>query len=42
MKFFIELLFYALIIGGFYCLFNVPYSSSVDMQYVKGSNDGGK
>lgn len=42
MRFFIELLVSVLIIGGFYYLFNVPHSSSVDMQYVKGSSDGGK
>ena len=42
MKFFIELLIYALIVGGVYCLFNVPYSSSVDMQYTKGYENGGK
>jgi hypothetical protein len=42
MRFFIELLVSALIIGGFYYLFNVPHSSSVDMQYVKGFDNGGK
>lgn len=42
MKFFIEVLIYALIVCGVYYLFNVPYSSSVDMQYTKGYNNGGK
>lgn len=42
MKFFIELLVSFLVIGAIYYFFNVPYSSSVDMQYVKGFSDGGK
>lgn len=42
MKFFIEVLIYALIVGGLYYFFNIPYSSSVDMQYTKGYDNGGK
>lgn len=42
MKFFIEVLIFASIVGGLYYFLNIPYASSVDMQYVKGSSDGGK
>lgn len=42
MKFFVEALIFAFIVGGLYYFCNIPHSSSVDMQYVKGSNDGGK
>ena len=42
MKFFIEALIFALFAGGLYYFWSIPHSSSVDMQYVKGSNDGGK
>ena len=42
MKFFIELLVFALVIGAIYYFFNVPYSSSVGMQYTKGYENGGQ
>lgn len=42
MKFFIEALIFALFVGGLYYFWSIPHSSSVDMQYVKGSGDGGK
>lgn len=42
MKFFIEVLISALIVGGVYYFSNVPYSSSVDMEYTKGYENGGK
>ena len=42
MKFFVEVLIFASIVAGLYYFCNVPYSSSVDMQYVKGSDNGGK
>ena len=42
MKFFVEALIFAFVAGAVYYLCNIPHSSSVDMQYVKGSNDGGK
>ena len=42
MKFFIEVLIFASIVGGLYYFFNVPYSSSVGMEYTKGYDNGGK
>ena len=42
MKFFIEALIFALFVGALYYVWSIPYASSVDMEYVKGSNDGGK
>ena len=42
MKFFVEVLIFASIVAGIYYLCDIPHSSSVDMQYVKGSSDGGK
>ena len=42
MKFFIEVLIYALIVGGLYYFLDIPHSSSVDMQYTKGYDNGGK
>jgi hypothetical protein len=42
MKFFIELLVSFLVVGAIYYFFNVPYSSSVGMQYTKGYENGGK
>lgn len=42
MKLLVEALIFAFIVGGLYYFCNIPYSSSVDMQYVKGSDNGGK
>jgi hypothetical protein len=42
MKFFIEFLVSVLVISSIYYFFNVPYSSSVGMQYTKGYENGGK
>ena len=42
MKFFIELLVSFLVVGAIYYFFNVPYYSSVCMQYTKGYENGGK
>ena len=42
MKTFIEFLIFALFVGALYYVWSIPYASSVDMEYVKGSSDGGK
>ena len=42
MKFFVEALIFAFIVGALYYFCNIPYSSSVGMQYTKGYENGGK
>ena len=42
MKFFIEFLIFVSIVGGLYYFLNIPYSSSVGMEYTKGYENGGK
>ena len=42
MKFFIEVLIFALFVGALYYFWSIPYSSSVGMEYTKGYENGGK
>ena len=42
MKFFVEALIFAMFVGGLYYFWSIPHSSSVDMEYTKGYENGGQ